>query len=140
MTDGPPDLGRLAVGDRVNDALLVLEIEHRDITHGGFTLLTLANRSGRLQSAPFWSEDGSRIAGIERGAVAQVSGEIGQYRGARQLKVASMRVLPAEAVDWRRLQPSVDDVEPYWHRLDRWRAVHPRAAPAPHARAPVRRS
>ncbi len=121
MMDRPPDLARMVVGERLNDSLLVLEVEHRESPRGAFTLLTLGNRHGKLPSAPFWPADRPRLAGIERGAVAQVSGEIGQYHGSRQLKVAAIRLLPAGDVDWRRLQPSVDDVGPYWERLDHWR-------------------
>ena len=65
MTDKPSDLSRLAVGDRVTDALLVLDVEHRDSPGGGFTLLTLANRHGRLASAPLWDAERSRLAGVE---------------------------------------------------------------------------
>jgi 3'-5' exoribonuclease len=113
---------QLAVGDRVQDPLLVVEVEHRDSARGGFTTLTLANRRGRLSTAPFWPEDRPRIAGIERGAVAHVIGEVGLYNGKRQLKVSSIRILPRAAVDWRELLPSVGDVAPYWDTLDRWRS------------------
>lgn len=116
-----PDLARLAVGERVDHPLLVVEIEHRESARGGFTTLTLANRHGRLPTAPFWTEDRPRIAGLERGVVAQVGGEVGQYNGRRQLKVSTIRVLPPEVVDWRVLMPSVADVGPYWETLDRWR-------------------
>ena len=118
----PPDLKQLAVGDRVQDPLLVVEVEHRDSARGGFTTLLLANRHGQLSTAPFWGEDQPRIAGIERGTVAQVIGEVGLYNGKRQLKVSSIRVLPRGAVDWRQLLPSVGDVAPYWDTLDRWRS------------------
>jgi 3'-5' exoribonuclease len=116
------DLKQLAVGDRVQDPLLVVEVDHRDSARGGFTTLTLGNRHGQLPTAPFWSEDQSRIAGIERGAVAHVVGEVGLYNGKRQLKVNSIRALPRGAVDWRQLLPSVGDVAPYWDTLDRWRS------------------
>jgi 3'-5' exoribonuclease len=109
------------VGDRVQDRLLVVEVEHRDSARGGFTTLTLANRHGQLSTAPFWAEDQARIAGIERGAVAQVVGEVGLYHGKRQLKVSSIRLLAHDAVDWRQLLPSVGDVGRYWDTLDRWR-------------------
>jgi 3'-5' exoribonuclease len=120
---GPPDLGRLPIGARVDDALLVLDVEQRESRHGRFTLLMLANRFGRLQTAPLWEPDAARMSGIYRGVVAQVSGVIGKYRGSRQLQVDGLRPLPAEAVDWARLQPSVGDVAPRWERLDRWRAA-----------------
>lgn len=118
-----PDLKQLAAGDRVEAPLLVAEVAHRDSARGGFTTLTLANRHGQLFTAPFWAEDQARIAGIERGAVAQVVGEVGLYHGKRQLKVSSIRLLPRGAVDWRQLLPSVGDVGPYWDTLDRWRSA-----------------
>ena len=117
-----PDLKRLAVGVRVQNPLLVVEVEHRDSARGGFTTLTLGNRHGQLSTAPFWSEDLPRLAGIERGVVAQVIGEVGLYNGKRQLKVSFIQALPRGTVDWRQLLPSVIDVAPYWDALDRWRS------------------
>lgn len=117
-----PDLKRLAVGVKVQNPLLVVEVEHRDSARGGFTTLTLGNRHGRLSTAPFWSEDLPRLAGIERGVVAQVIGEVGLYHGKRQLKVSFIRTLPPGTVDWRQLLPSVTDVAPYWGAIDRWRS------------------
>ncbi len=114
------DLPSLAVGQRVQDPFLVFEVEQRggDNPH---TILTLSNRSGRLQTAPFWSSELSRIAGISKGDVVQVIGEVAAYRERRQLKVTSIRVLPKETIAWRDLMPSVGDVTPYWETLDRWR-------------------
>jgi 3'-5' exoribonuclease len=117
----PPDLKQLAVGERVQDPLLVLEVEQRESARGGFTTLTLGNCRGQLPTAPFWAEDQPRIAGIARGDVAQVIAEVGLYNGRRQLKVSSIRVLPRASIDWRQLLPSVGDVAPYWDTLDRWR-------------------
>ena len=117
----PPDLSRLVVGDRVQDPLLVTDVDQRESARGAFTTLTLGNRYGQLPSAPFWAEDQPRIAGIVRGDVAHVVGEVGQYNGRRQLKVSSIRVLPRGAVDWRQLLPSVGEVAPFWDTLDRWR-------------------
>lgn len=117
----PSDLGRLSVGGRVTAPLLVIEIEHRESARGGFTVLTLGNRLGRLPTAPFWSDDAHQLAGIDRGVVAQVVGEVGLYHGRRQLKVSAIRALQHTMVDWRAFLPSVADVGPYWDRLDRWR-------------------
>ncbi|MDQ3138210.1 MAG: HD domain-containing protein [Gemmatimonadota bacterium] len=116
-----PHLKQLVVGDRIQEPLLVLEVEHRDSPKGAFTMLILGNCHGHLPTAPFWAEDQPRLAGIERGTVAQVIGEVGQYNGKRQLKVSSIRVLPRAMVDWRQFLPCVADVAPYWERLDRWR-------------------
>lgn len=118
----PPDLRQLAVGDRLESPLLVLEVEHRDSGAGGFATLVFGNAGGRLPSAPFWAEDQPRIRGITRGDVVWVVGEVGQYNGKRQIKVASIRHLPRGEVDWRRLMPSVPDVRLCWEAIDRWRA------------------
>jgi 3'-5' exoribonuclease len=118
----PADLRHLIVGDRVQGPLLVLEVEYRESARGGFTMLTFGNCHGRIASAPFWAEEQPRIAGIARGDVVQVAGQVGRYNGRRQIKVASIRVLPRGSIDWRRLLPSAGDVAPYWDTLDRWRA------------------
>jgi 3'-5' exoribonuclease len=117
----PPDLKQLAVGDRIQDTLRVVEVEHRESARGAFTMLTLGNRHGELPTAPFWAEDQPRIEGIERGTIVQVIGEVGQYNGRRQLKVSSIRVLPRGTVDWHQLLPTVGEGAPYWETLDRWR-------------------
>ncbi len=111
----------LAVGARVQDPFLVWDIEQRggDSPH---TILTLNNRSGRIQTAPFWPSDQARIAGLQKGDVVQVIGEVSLYRDRRQLRVSSIRVLPRATLDWRTLMPSVEDVAPYWKLLDGWRA------------------
>lgn len=115
------DLRRLAVGERVQDPLLVWEVENRGSGETLFTVLTLGNSSGRLESAPFWNEAQAQIAGVSRGDVVQVIGEVGLYREKRQLKVSSIRVLPRTGIDWRQLLPSIDDAAPFWDTLDRWR-------------------
>ena len=118
-----PDLKRITVGDRLQDPLLVLEIQQK--IFGGdkeCTVLTLGNASGSIDSAPFWGAEQQVLAGLERGTVAQVIGEIGQYRGRRQLQITSIRPLPRGSVDQRDLLPSVGDVAGYWKKLDDWRA------------------
>jgi 3'-5' exoribonuclease len=122
----PTNLSALQIGERLQEALLVLEVEHRggDAPH---TILTLGNQWGRLASAPFWSSDQPRIAGIAKGDVVQVIGELSVYRDRRQLTVTSIRVLPKDGIDWRSLLPSVGEVTPYWQALDRWR--HELSAP-----------
>jgi 3'-5' exoribonuclease len=61
------------------------------------------------------------VAGIRRGHVAQLIGEVETYRDRHQLKVSSLRVLPAGTVDARALLPSVGAVDRYWETLDGWR-------------------
>jgi 3'-5' exoribonuclease len=117
----PPDLSNLVPGDRVQDPFLVLEVETRTGDHP-HTVLTLGNSTGTIQTAPFWPEDGPKIAGIGKRAVVQVIGEVASYRDKRQLKVSSIRVLPIGTVEPARLLPSVGEVRRYWSYLDRLRS------------------
>ena len=118
------NLKRLVTGDRLQDPLLVLDIQQKSFgPDKECTVLTLGNASGSIESAPFWGTDQQQVAGIEKGHVVQVIGEVGQYRGRRQLTVTSIRVLPKESVDRRALLPSVGAVEPYWKTLDDWRTA-----------------
>lgn len=116
-----PDLTALPVGARLQDPLIVHDVESRggDYPH---TILVLGNASGRIQSAPFWPADTPKIAGVSRGNVVQVIGTIATWRDRRQLAVDSIRVLPREQVDWRALMPSIGDTSRWWKRLDDWRA------------------
>jgi 3'-5' exoribonuclease len=115
------DLPRLKPGDRVQDPFLVLDVETRGGDHP-HTVLTLGNSTGRIETAPFWAEDQPKIAGIAKRAIVQVIGDVVTYREKRQLKVTSVRVLPAGTVEPKRLLPSVGDVERYWTYLDRLRS------------------
>ena len=116
-----PDLATLPIGARLQDPLLVLDVDARGGDHP-HTLLTFGNASGRLQSAPFWPAESHKISGIGRGAVVQVIGTVASYRDRRQLAVDSIRVLPREQVDWHSLMPSIGDPTRWWKRLDEWRA------------------
>ncbi len=123
MTTTPIDLPALAVGARVQDTLLVWEVESRSQGDGSrFVILTLSNASGRLKSAPFWSSELHKVEGLVRGAIVRVTGEISEYRGDRQLKVVSIDPVPPGGADLARLVPSVGDVAKYWTTLDKWRA------------------
>jgi 3'-5' exoribonuclease len=116
------NLKQLAVGERLQHAFLVWEVQTR--SYGGdkdCTVLTLSNASGRIESAPFWGADQQRVAGITKGLVAQVIGEVGEFRGKRQLCISSIRVLPDGEVALSDLLPSVGNTEPYWRKLDEWR-------------------
>src|ERR1051326_8150644 len=115
------DLSLLSQGDRVQDPLLVLDVETRS-GENPHTVLTLGNSTGSIQTAPFWAEDQPKIAGIRRRTVVQVIGEVAAYRDKRQLKVNSIRVLPPGTIEPDRLLPSVGDVQKYWTYLDRLRS------------------
>jgi 3'-5' exoribonuclease len=120
--NGILDLTRLGIGEQVSEPLLVWDLEQRGSADQPFVILTLGNSKGRLQSAPFWSEEVPRLEGITRGSVVTVRGEVTAYRERRQLKVHQIRKLPSEGVCWTALMPSVEDVSRYWRELDEARA------------------
>ncbi len=114
-----PGLSDLPHGARVRGPFLVTDVEARGVDNP-FTVLTLGNAGGRIQTAPFWASDRQRIAGISRGDVVLVAGTVRPYRDQRQLAVDSIRLLPRDQVDWAGLLPSVGDVRPYWQEVDGW--------------------
>lgn len=119
----PLDIPSLPIGHRVQDQFLILDVDCRTSTEGSpFTVLTLGNGSGTIDTEPFWLDRQPMVAGVHRGHVAQVIGEVETYRDRRQLKVSSFQVIPKETVDVRALLPSVGAVERYWETLDGWRA------------------
>src|SRR5262245_17699153 len=119
----PIDIQALRVGVRVQDTFLVLDVELRSSRENGeaFTILTLGNSSGQLATEPFWSERHDEVAGLRKGHVVQVIGEVASYRERKQLKITSLRVLPPGAVDVSQLLPSVGPVDRYWETLVAWR-------------------
>jgi 3'-5' exoribonuclease len=119
------NLPTLRPGERVQDTFLVLDAEQKSFDGAACTVLTFGNATGRLASAPFWDREQAMIDGVRRGHVVQVLGEVADYRGRRQLRVSSLRLLPAAGVDLGRLVPSVGDVSRLWETVDAWRAELP---------------
>lgn len=115
------DLPSLSPGAQVQDPFLVLDVAQRSYDGGAYTVLTLGNATGRIDSAPVWERDRLMVEGIRKGQVVQVTGEVEPYRGARQLRVAALDLLPRESVDPARLLPTVGDVTRYWETIDGWR-------------------
>lgn len=116
------DLRTLEFSERIADPLLVVDVQRRSFgADKDCTILTLGNATGRIESAPFWGAEQAAVAGVAAGDVGQVIGEVGEYRGKRQLKITSFRVLPRDSVDYAGLVPSIGEVEPFWKRLDQWR-------------------
>ncbi len=118
----PLDIPALQVGSRLQDPLLVLDVEARTTADGNpYTVLVLGNGTGRIATEPFWIERQDMVAGIHRGHVVQVVGEIVAYRDRLQVRVISLRPLPTGTVDPASLLPSVGAVDRYWETLDGWR-------------------
>lgn len=118
----PVDIPSLVIGSRIQDAFLVLDVEARSTTEGSpYTVLVLGNSTGRISTEPFWIERQDAVAGIRRGHVVQVIGEITTYRDQKQLRTVSVRPLPDGVADPASLLPSVGAVDRYWETLDGWR-------------------
>lgn len=116
------DLPGVTAGQRLECSLLVCEVEQRGSGTQPFVLLTLGNSTGRIQSAPFWSEDLPQLNGVTRGRVVEVLGDVTTYRDRRQLRVSTIRAVPEECINWREMLPSIGDTRPYWRAIDGWRA------------------
>lgn len=118
----PRDLRRLAINERLADPLLIIEVQRKSFgPDKDCTILTLGNATGRIDSAPFWGGDQDTVAGIAQGDVAQIIGDVSEYRGKRQLRITSLRVLPRDTIDYSGLLPAIADPAPFWKRLDTWR-------------------
>jgi len=118
----PTQIPSAQAGDSIQDTFLVLEVDARTLDSGDpYTFLRLGNNTGEIQTEPFWPARQNEIAGIRKGHPVQVVGEIQLYRKKKQIKVTSIRVLPAESVELSALLPSVGPVERYWQKIDGWR-------------------
>jgi 3'-5' exoribonuclease len=118
----PVDIPSLTIGGRIQDSFLVLDVETRSTADGNpYTVLVLGNGTGRISTEPFWLDRQDQIAGIRRGQIVQVIGEVATYRDRRQLKTISVRLLPDGLADPAGLLPSVGAVDRYWATLDGWR-------------------
>ena len=118
----PVDLTTLRPGDRVQDVLLVVAVDQKGYAGGVFTVLTLCNASGTLDTAPVWDNERDLVEGVRKRHVVQVIGDVTQYDGRLQLKLVSpLRVMPEGTVQPQQLLPSVGDVTRYWETLDGWR-------------------
>ncbi len=118
----PLDIPALALGSRIQDPFLVLDVEERTTADGNpYTVLVLGNSTGQIATEPFWLERLDQVAGIRPGHVVQVVGEVTAYRDRKQVRVISVRPLPEGTVDLAGLLPSVGPVDRYWEALDGWR-------------------
>ncbi|HEU4629889.1 MAG TPA: HD domain-containing protein [Gemmatimonadaceae bacterium] len=124
----PLDLTRLAVGDRVQHEFLVLErTEKRTAAGDPFVILTLGNQSGRIETAPIWSDKLEWADGADQGKVVQAIGDVSQYgrngTAKRQLQLSGpVRVLPLGQFTVEDFLPRIGgDVARLWEWIDRTR-------------------
>lgn len=115
------DITSLAAGTEIHHPLLVLEVTARGGDHPRTTLM-LGNRTGRIETAPFWAGRDEMIRGLSAGMIAQVVGKTTTYRDALQLEVTSIRPLPKGSLPLSDLAPSVGPVDRYWQFIDEGRA------------------
>lgn len=121
------NLRDLRPGDDIHHPFLVLDVQQKGGDHPR-TVLTLGNRTGRIDSAPFWAGRDEQVRGIAKGMLVQVVGTVSAYRESLQLDATSVRALPKGSVPLADLAPSVGPVEKYWQFLDdvRTRLAAPR--------------
>jgi 3'-5' exoribonuclease len=121
------NLTQLGVGDRVQHELLVYDRAEKKTNAGDpFVILTLGNASGRIETAPVWSNQLDWVDGAQSGQVVQAIGNVSLYgkngSSRRQLQLtAPVRLIPASDADVERFLPSVGDCTRLWHFVDRVR-------------------
>ena len=123
----PVNLGQLAVGERVQHELLVVDRQEKTQGNGDpYWVLTLGNATGRLDTAPIWSNQRDWADGVQRGAVVQAIGQVSLYgkTGKRQIQLnGPLRVLPNEMMDVEAFLPRITrDTTRLWDWVDRQRA------------------
>lgn len=111
------DINALSAGDDIHHPFLVLDVMQKGGDHPR-TVLVLGNRTGRIDTAPFWAGRDDQIRGVTKGMIVQVVGTITTYRDSRQLEATSVRPLPRGSIPLSDLAPSVGPVDQYWHFLD----------------------
>lgn len=111
------DIPALVPGDDVHHPLVVLDLVPKGGEHPRTTLL-LGNRTGRIESAPFWAGRDEMLRGLSKGMLVQVVGKVTTYRDSNQLEAVSVRALPKGSVPLTDLVPSVGPVDKYWQFID----------------------
>lgn len=119
------DLSKLSPGARIQHELLVLDRADKDTRDGKpFARLTLGNATGRIETAPVWSEQLAWVTGAEKGRIVQVIGTVGEYQGKRQLNLtAPLRVLPGAASIEQFLPRISQPPEELWGWIDAQRSA-----------------
>jgi 3'-5' exoribonuclease len=124
----PINLPNLSIGDRVQHELLVVERSEKKTSAGDpFVLLTLGNASGRIDTAPIWSDKLEWADGAMQGRVVQAIGNVTTFsKGGtqkRQLQLsAPVRVVNESLVNLEEFLPRIDgDRVQLWNWIDKTR-------------------
>lgn len=123
----PLNLGQLAIGERVQHELIVIDRVEKTQGNGDpFVILKLGNASGHIDVAPIWANQREWADGADRGRVVQAIGQVGVYAktGKRQIQLTGpLRVLPHEQVDLQAFLPRIaGDTVRLWDWVDKRRA------------------
>ena len=116
---------RLGPGERVQSEFLVVERAEKKTANGDpFAILTLGTSTGKIDTAPIWSDKLDWADGADRGRVVQAIGDIALYgrngTAKRQLSLtAPLRVIPENQVDVTSFLESVGDCTQLWDWVDR---------------------
>jgi 3'-5' exoribonuclease len=125
----PVNIPLLQEHERVQNDFLVLDRADKKTASGDpFAILTLGNSSGRIDTAPIWSDKLDWADGAIRGKVVQAIGDIAMYgrngSAKRQLALsAPLRVIPDNLVDVQSFLESVGDCTQLWDWMDKQRAA-----------------
>lgn len=119
---------QLAPGDRVQHELLVLDRAEKKTNAGDpYVVLTLGNCTGRIETAPIWSNQLEWADGARTGKVVQAVGDVTVYgrggAGKKQISLTGpVRILPDELFSAESFLPSIDgDRGRLWSYMDRVR-------------------
>lgn len=128
MAMPPVNIPALQERERVQSDFLVLERADKKTANGDpFAILTLGNSSGRIDTAPIWSDKLEEwAAGADRGRVVQAIGDVALYgrngSAKRQLALtAPLRVLTDNQVDVTSFLETVGDCTQLWDWVDKQR-------------------
>jgi 3'-5' exoribonuclease len=119
---------QLTPGDRVQHDLLVVDRLEKNTSAGDtYVVLTLGNASGKIDTAPIWSNQACWADGAERGRVVQAIGEVTTQdksgQPTRQLQLtAPLRLVPNEQADPDEFLPRISgDTARLWEWIDKVR-------------------
>jgi 3'-5' exoribonuclease len=125
----PLVIPNLAPGERVAGDLLVFDRTEKKTNAGDpFVVLTLGNSSGKIETAPIWSDKLQWAEGARSGKVVQAIGDVTVYSkggaGRKQLSLSGpVRILPDTVFRAEEFLPSIGgDPLKLWSWVDRIRS------------------
>lgn len=118
----------LTPGDRVAGELLVYDRSEKKTNAGDpFVVLTLGNASGKIDTAPIWSNQLEWAEGVRSGKIVQAIGDVTVWGKngppKKQLQLSGpVRVLPDAHFKAEEFLPTIGDCTALWAWVDRMRA------------------